>query len=271
MQETKEDIIKIIDEMLYLNDSLHPFLFNQDNVMLDNIRKHLLMISEHAKKDVFSFFSDIEQIDILLGGSICSYTWNDTSDLNIFVITNNVIAENNKLSMRIFSYLSQCSVYKNLRPAIYGHPIDVEVLPVGKYMHYYAEKTPPCELYSYGTYSIFNNKWLSEPIKGQYPFNANDLYQNYLKLDAELKDFVNVLEKTPDGFLTLESQGKLRNKIANIKREAFLAKEHDDLHEYTLNYCTYRIAKKLNFFDPYFLFINNSHKELIGGNDGRND
>ena len=265
MSSEDNEIINKIADMLCLNSNLHPFLFNSDNKMLANVREHLLMICEHAKKIAFPFFSEIEQIDILLGGSICSYTWNDTSDLDIFIITSNILPENTALRNHIFNYISRYFTNKLWKPSIYGHSVDIGVLPLDKFMNYYEGKNAPSELYSYETYSITNDKWISPPLKADYPFTVEDVYKNYLKMSEDIQDFTDNLEKTNNGFLTMESQGKLRNKIANIKREAFLAKEHDDLHEYTLTYNTFRACKKLKLFDLYYRFINDSFNNLFGG------
>ena len=239
--------------------------------MLPKMKEQLLMICEHVKQFIFPFFPQIEQLDILLSGSMCSYTWNDTSDLDVFIVTNDIIPENKKLSTHLFNCMSRFLVNQSSKPSVYGHEVDAGVIPLAKYMDFYNEITPPCELYAYEAYSIINNRWICEPLKTKYPFSIEQLYEEYLTFCKELEDYSNSLEKTSDDFLTLESQTNLRNKLAAIKREAFMSKEHDALHEYTVKYNLFRVGKKLKLFDKYQQLINQSFDNIIGGNDGRMD
>ncbi len=266
MQETKEDIIKIIYELLNIHDCLTPDLFDNNNLLLPHIQEKLSDVCSFIKGIAFPFFKNINLVDIILTGSVCSYAWNNKSDIDIFIIVEDIAPEYPLLAARIFDNISMFLLKQIWKPFIKGHPLDVSIIPVGKYKDFYQNNTNKnkIESYAYANYSLLQNKWMYEPIKSKYPFTKSELYDEYIKLGNELKKYTDNLEKTPNGFLTPESQNKLRAHTSNIKKEAFLCKEYNELHEYALQYNTYRVAKKLKLFLPYHKYISDSFKNLTG-------
>ena len=63
--------------------------------------------------------------------------------------------------------------------------------------------------------------------------------------------FIESLPHAGENFLTFPSISKLRKTLVDLKFESFIAKEHDIMHEYSLVYNTYRVAKRLKLIANY--------------------
>lgn len=267
MQKSKEEVLNVINDITHINECLCPDLFDDNNVLLPKIYEKLSNTHKFVTDMVFPFFTKVKILDIVVTGSLCSYTWNSKSDLDIFIVIDDITPEHQFLSARIFDNISMFLLKQSWKPYIKGHPIDISIMPAEKYKGFYKHEINKnkIETYAYANYSLLTNEWKSKPLKTTYPFSAEELYNEFVKLSDSLKSFTDGLEKTPNGFLTKESQNRLLSHTATIKKEAFLSKEFDDLHEYNLQYNTYRLAKKLKLFAPYHKYAIDSSKNMTGG------
>ncbi len=251
MQLTKEDKLSIIKTMMQHNDVLSPLFFDTDKIMLPHIRKKMLDMVSIIKNHYISFFPNIEIEDIILTGSLCSYIYTSTSDIDLFILFKN-ISDNN-----VFNFFTKIGTYinRNIKPKIYNHAIDFGITYSEKYYNMDEHK-----LDGYNTYSILNNRWHIEPIKQEFDFSIQELYNEYCKYSAQIHQYVKELPKINDAYLTYESAISLSQKIMQSKIQAFIAKDQDKKHEYSLTYNIYRLSKKFCLFQHFMRYAEESFK-----------
>ena len=242
--DNKETLNEITD-MLAIHSCLCPFLFNDDDMLFHSARERLMTIARFAMNLIFPFFPNIKLFDIVLSGSICGYTYNQESDLDIFFVVDDLVQDNYNLNSRIFDDLSTTLNHQTWRPFYFGHPVDVNFAAVCKYR------------YMHNTYSILNNKWISKPAKLQHLFTEKDLYMSYSNFAQNIQKNIDQYPKNEDGELNNEGISNLRRLLVEQKLIAFDAKEKDMMHEYSLIYNTYRIAKKFKLFEQCYEYIDN--------------
>ena len=73
---------------------------------------------------------------------------------------------------------------------------------------------------------------------------------------------IKSLPKINDAFLTTEGAQQLEQKLSSLKTDAFLAKDVDPEHEYSLTYNIYRLAKKFGLLSHLKQYAADSYKYL---------
>ena len=234
--------IKDINSVLEVNNNLCFPIFNSDNSMSVYVRERLLSIANFVVDLISPFFLDFKLYDIVLGGSICSYTYNKDSDLDIFIIISDIKIDNHKLNFKLTDFLTKYILQQNFFPLIYSRKVDIKIKCVSQY------RKGVC------TYSLLNKSWISEPYKGSYNFTPQQLWASYQYFETNIKQIADKISGT-EKYLTLEGCEKLNNLLTNIKLETYAEKEQDILHEYSLKYNVYRLAQYFELFKKYENFI----------------
>jgi len=230
---------KVIAGILELKDCLHPLFFNADDNPFYYVRERLLVLSNFAIDIVKNFFDKFQVFDVLLSGSFASYTYCDDSDINIIIITKELITDNQTNDYKVQNFISDyiTNMFKEI--SVFNYKVSINFSSVNQYKYFKS------------TYSLLDNEWISKPVKNNYLFSANELYESYLQLENNLYKQVQILTDSQHNYLTTENCNKLKKILEDIKNEAFNAKEYDVLGEYTMLYSTYRIAKRLGLFSKY--------------------
>lgn len=265
MTETKlyERDINIIRQMLKNHSTLHPRIFNKQNEMYPYIREQLLNMVDFAIESVFKFFPKVKLLDIILSGSVCGYTYTHDSDLDIFIVIDDLVENRSKVNGFVLDNISKYYAYQDFKPFIFGHPIDFGFSNISKYMRFYDMAEGVKKIYSHNTYSLLNNGWIGAPERLEYAFTPEQLYENYLKFKDDMDKFVESLPHANEEFLTSSSISKLKRTLVDLKFESFIAKEHDIMHEYSLVYNTYRVAKRLKLIASYHKYADASQNYLM--------
>ena len=256
MTVTKADKIRIISEILSNNSSLPDALFDSNGNMHTYVRDKLLNNITFILKTYAPYLSQSDILDIFLSGSVCSYISNKGSDIDLFVVIKDGAYNRNKLSQKAFMCVS---MFINLwvKSKIHAHAVDFSITHEDKYCHI-GEHT----LAGYSTYSILHNRWHSKPVKRDFGFTAEELYQHYTKFNSEMMSYIKSLPKINDAFLTTEGAQQLEQKLSSLKTDAFLAKDVDPEHEYSLTYNIYRLAKKFGLLSHLKQYAADSYKYL---------
>lgn len=264
-----QEHIAIIRKMLVRHDTLHPRIFNEKGDVYPFIRDQLMQSTQFMIDMFVSAFPKLKVLDIVLLGSLCGYCYTESSDLDIFIIVDNFSADYAKIDDTLLETFSVFLAQQTYKPYLFGHPIDFGFCTTHKYMRFYKNKTTIQPIYSYGTYSLLNDKWVCMPEKHKYKLSAEEFYQHYLQLKENIDIFYKNLDKIKSVFLTKKSIDKLQNCLTKLKVNAFVSREHNALHEYSKVYNVYRIAKRLKLFKQYHELINIS-QEYINQNKNKN-
>lgn len=155
-QQYNQSIKKIILEDINLSsfemqDTLSPDIFDEDEMMLPEVRKVLLQVG----KDFYEYLgtSWVDLHDIILTGSLANYNWSKFSDVDLHIIIPYEQISKNKDLVEEFTW-SKKELW-NLEHDIKIKDYEVEV---------YAQDTEE-DLVAGGVYSVLHNKWLRRPEK----------------------------------------------------------------------------------------------------------
>lgn len=136
-----------------VNKNLNPLIWENDGTLKPIIKDKLLDIA-----DAFYGFIGVKLnvIDITITGSNANFTWNKHSDIDLHLIVSGMPSDQER---ELFN--SKKSVWTD------NHNITIKNIPVEVYVQGNSEPH-----YSTGVYSLFMDRWLTEPKK-QKP-NIND-------------------------------------------------------------------------------------------------
>ena len=133
-------------------DILNPKIWDENSKLKTDIRTRLLMIADDFFETLDIPWVDID--DIVLTGSLANYNWSQYSDVDLHVLVNyKDIDENLELAKE---YLTSKKNLWNDK-----HNIKIKSFDVELYTQDISEKHV-----STGVYSIFWDKWLIKPSKG---------------------------------------------------------------------------------------------------------
>ena len=246
--KSKAEKLAIIESMLQQHKTLCPELFDGHNVLLPYIRQKFLFLGQYMKENFLPMFPKVKIREMVLLGSSCSYAYHDDGDLDFFIFVDNIFPDNPKLSDMAYTTF----MYK-WRPHIYTHPVDFAVLDVNNRRKI-----------AINNYSVLHDKWLVEPIRQQFPFSVEELFDKYCRYSADLHRFVEELPKDDEVFLTAESAQTLSNHLRALQDDAFLAKDFSIQREYSLEYNLYRLLKRFGAYQHFQNYIADSVNHLIG-------
>jgi hypothetical protein len=143
---------------LQYHDELNPKLWN-GNKLKPEVRVKLLKFAD-TWADYASIPKNLIQDIIMVGGNV-NYNYTDKSDIDVHLIINR-----NKLGERklVDDYLQSKKVLWTLTHniKIYGYSLEP-----------YAQDPVTSYPKGQGVFSLKNNKWVVEPVKGTYNFNAD--------------------------------------------------------------------------------------------------
>jgi predicted nucleotidyltransferase len=191
---------------IQMHDTLSPLLWNENEVLKDDVRKQLLL---NVKRFIeFSELVDFKFIDIILTGSLANYNYSENSDIDIHIIMNFNQISDNKEFVAEFLKMKKTLWNENLPIQIKGHDVEQYFQSTDEILH------------SSGTYSIMNNDWLIKPIKKIININMDNV-------KSKASDFINMiddLEQNLNKKNWLASHESLKNKIKKY-RQSGLDKE----------------------------------------------
>lgn len=247
----EQEFISKINHVLQNNKSLAPNIFGTDNLLLEDIHKKLMMIFNNIKKRFLVFFPKIKILDVVITGSICSYIYNQDSDIDVFIVVEDIVPDNYNLTDRFVSILNLFLSIVDFKPSIHGYNIDMGVLlPTSDQVK--------CQ----NKYSLLQNKWLSEPVRQEFAFSSEELRSEYIKEYDKLIRYISKFPRNEKGLFTIGAARKIDNYLLDIRHKAFDAKEYFKAHEYSLEYNIYRLLKHCYVYGYYRKIIEQSLNQV---------
>lgn len=253
MPLSKQEKLDIVASMMQNREVLCPDIFDAQGKMLEQVRYKFLELVDFVKREYLSAFPQLEIRDVTLNGSMCSYMYSDRSDLDLFIVVEDVFPQDSEVSYKVLNAINLLLSELAHRPFIYGHPVDFGML-----------QTSSFKINDLNCYSVLYDCWKIEPLRREFGFTAEELYKHYCKYSADLHRFVNELPKNASGFLTVDSQKKLREKLRYLRNDAFRYKFFSPEHEYSLEYNLCRLLKKFGTYSHFHQYILDSYKNTEG-------
>lgn len=170
-----------IQQMLCPKPWLHPKVFYDDKMMINDVRKILLKAALTIYNAIGQDFQGIKLKDIVLIGSTTSYLWTPESDFDIkiiFDIDNNFFIKNRKKAKL---FLRECVMryYKKVSKFRYNNRlIDIKFDFKYEKMH--------------GSYSLLHNAWIDIPNKeATLGIKAEEIYNAHLEKTFLIRKLIN--------------------------------------------------------------------------------
>lgn len=221
--------MNVTNENKHIHSVLNPLLWNSDNALLQDVESRLI--------DTIKLFKDhlddsIDIIDAYIVGSNASYNYTQLSDLDVHVMANFESVEASKEFVHMLYDASKISF--NLTYNILIHGISVEL--------YVEDITSPSSVRSNGIYSIFNRKWIKQPVKLDNTYDVDitasaNVWKSRIDsaLQNDLYDYTNTLINKlymirKNSLMTDGEFGKGNLLFKEIRNSGYMDKMKDFLH-----------------------------------------
>lgn len=247
--------VSALNHIMQSHNVLAPEIFAENLLLKPEVRDKLLLIYQTVKQRFVSLFPKAKTLDVLLAGSLCSYLYTEESDLDLFIVIDDIDPHDLKLTKRILGNLNLFFTDIYFRPNIYQYPVDVGVLHSSS-----VQLRSPLN-----KYSLLRNEWLGKPQCRNFPFSIEELARAYRYEYYKLISYMSSLEKNNQGMLSFADARQAMDYLHGIRYWAFEAKENSPTHEYSFEYNVYRLLKHCGVYGWYRRHINqclNQAKEI---------
>lgn len=251
MNEDFTNIIKEIIEpesvdvsSLQFHDDLNPLIWDENDVMKDDVRKKLL---ENAKRFIeFSGLENLKFDDIILTGSIANYNYNENSDIDVHILLDyKQISENEEF----------VSDYLKLKKSIWNEKFPIKVK--GHDVELYYQDTDESH-HSSGTYSLIDNDWIIKPTKKIIDLNIPNIQSKVVYFMNTIDDLEKI--NNPDVFLKKYEQ--VKEKLKKM-RQSGLDKEG----EYSSENLAFKILRNNGYLEKLINLKNKYLTNLLSLNE----
>ncbi len=191
------DLEKTVHRLLTPQEVLAPWLFDENNIMKEDVRRGLLKIADYVIEKTIKDTKGLEVYDICLTGSSCNYMYHKDSDIDLRIeIHNKNCKELSKSETDFENFLSAQGV-----GALHnGHTI--------KYQGRFVDIKLSCKEIDFTSlYSIQDNKWLIFPKK-DFGIKEDEMIAYYQKRRQEI---MKELEKIKNKYEGMKLGKKLKD------------------------------------------------------------
>lgn len=210
-------------------DILNPKIWDDNGKLRADIRTRLLMIADDFFETLDIPWVDIE--DIVLTGSLANYNWSQYSDVDLHVLVDYKDIDDN---------LELAKEYLTSKKNLWNdkHDITIKGFDVELYTQDVSEKH-----ISTGVYSIFWDKWLIKPSKGEKSIDVK-------KVKQKASDIMSIMDDFKDMYHN-EEYDKLIRRIKNLKDKIKKLRQSglDREGEYSYENITFKVLRRVGFLD----------------------
>lgn len=248
----KADLLALAQDLVANHhDRLAPDFFDATGNPHNHIMTKMLDIAHTVYKQNLSFFPTAEIKDILFAGSMCGYCYNKDSDIDLFIIVENIFPQDPDIIAPLLKKIDALLATIYWKPTLFGHPVDFGfLLPT--------DIRTRCRNH----YSLLNRKWNVAPIKQNFLFSAETLLEEYLHTVKRFEDYekqLTFINHQAQQYLDLASAAKAGKYMQYIASSAYMAKETLPEYEYSLEYNIFRLMKRSGFYQAKTNFIKLSY------------
>lgn len=245
-----QELLLLFKKHLHNNRQLCGVLFDSRQQMFSYVRDKLINIAEFCTNTLWARdFRGIKLKDVILYGSRATYLYEKTADLDLALIIeldNQQLAPQEVetiLELLNFSYRNSRYVFDILR-----HKID--------YKFFTSIQPAP------GMYSLFENRWLAEPIHRKLEYTPLDFLNEYCLYAQKIADFSDSRPRRNEAFLTMESCHELEQYLKNAEQKALAARLTEPF-EYNIEYQLFRALRYSHLYSYFQGFISDSYNYNI--------
>ena len=146
----------LIVEDIKSNDKLNPVIWDDDGHLKPDVREKILQIANEFKSSI-SDFIDLNIIDIEIVGSNAAYNYTDKSDIDVHIITDFNDYGNPDELVQAAMNANKANFNRSYDIDFKGYNVEVYVQDIKS------------TVTSNGIYSVFEDRWIKEPVKLDIP------------------------------------------------------------------------------------------------------
>ena len=220
MAQKEFDLKATVHRLLTPQETLAPWIFDENQKMLPDVRQELLKIAQKIIDETITPIDGLEIADVCLQGSSSDYFYHDKSDIDLFIEVHNNSCSSIANDQKHFDMFlsSQMRQFKKYRFTYQDRLVDIKM------------GSKPRQLV--GTYSILYNSWLVEPNK--------DIIK-----DLSEENMIAYYEKRRREIL--EEKQKIIEKYSGMKLGSALNDFYVEMVLCNLNIKDYYVFKLLNY------------------------
>ena len=221
----------------------------KDGVLDSRIRLQLMDIAMDYLKEIDITW--VEPEDMVITGSIANYNWSSYSDIDLHIIMDyKKIYKETKFVEKFFKMKRELWVEKHDDLNIYGFPIEIFVEDVNS------------ENVTTGTYSLYKNKWIIEPVKmDEKDIATKQIQRESSKIINKIDSIEKKSKKTKDK-VKLEKlfneASTLWDKISKLRKES-LKTEKKELATGNL---VFKVLRRTNYIEKILNLKNNLYDKI---------
>jgi len=229
LQEIEYDTAKVMPKT-----SLNRKFWDKNRLLDRKTRKKLLQIAENF---IESLGIEEKVKDITMTGSLASYNWHKTSDIDLHILINYEDFDNDKDLLKDFFNLSRSAWNEKHNIMIRGHEVEIYIQDEDEEHH------------ANGVYSIQNDEWIVKPspvdteidvdsaIKKADGLLSDIDHVKHLTNSKKYKNAIEMSDRLKEKIKNMRSTGLERDGIYSVENIAFKllrnSKQIDKLHHYS--------------------------------------
>lgn len=220
---------RTLKESLATHSKLNSKLFDETQMLKEDIRQRLIEIADEFVADFISQGIPLKVYDYWLVGSNAAYNYQADSDIDLHLIVDSSDIEADPKIIRLLFDYAKAAITKNYDITVKGHPVEIYLEDGGS------------SAASNGVYSIKNNRWIKipKPLEDatMYPEETQefkDLLSEYYRIEGdEVEAFIDKLYMIRKESLASEGEFGLGNLIfKEFRNTGRLDDLKERLHQY---------------------------------------
>lgn len=246
LAKEQQELLLLFKKHLHNNRHLCGVLFDNRQQLFSYVRDKLIQIAEFCANTLWARnFRGIKLKDAVIYGSRATYLYEKSADLDLALIIEFENQQQAPEEVEKILELFNLS-YRNSRYVfdILGHKID--------YKFFTTLQPAP------GMYSLFENRWLNEPIYRKMEFTPIDFLNEYCRYAEKVADFGDSRPRRNGAFLTMESCQQLEQYLNGLEQKALAARLTEPF-EYNIEYQLFRALRYCRLYSYYQAFISDSY------------
>ena len=232
----KNPVSKILNELiepdnievdvLLKKDHLCSKIWGEDEKLHPEVREALLKNAQAFIK--FAGLENESFKDIILTGSLANYNWHEGSDLDVHILMDlNQISDDKEFANEFFR--TKKLLWGEKMPVkVNGHDVELYVQDINE---------PHA---STGVYSIWNNDWVTKPIKEMIAIDTNNIQQKA----SYIMGLIDDLEDTVDDAEVAKVSDLVMDKLRNYRKAGL-----EDEGEFSTENLVFKILRNTGYLE----------------------
>lgn len=219
-----------------MEERLNDKVWTRNNKLIPEVRRKLLVISKKVIEEVKNI---IEVRNIYFTGSLATYNWTPTSDIDLHIIVNIL---DDSCDEPLSDYLDLiCKLFNNQHNIfIKGHKVEVNMKEVENFLQNKA------------VYDLIEDDWVKVPTQPTRDMNDPEV----LHLTKEYQEKINKLIANGE---SVENAKELKAEIKKLRKDGLDTREG----EYSVGNLAFKLLRNTGYIGKLFTYYNDNIDKML--------